>query len=118
MMKMQNKPILKILAISIVLLIFVSSAAPSIAVDDSTNNTSDRLDEMPFYKATTHVQHPHQLDHEIHIGYQPSTHQIAAMLAAEKGWWEADLNKFGIEKVTMKEFPHLLPQCTKAWMQR
>lgn len=40
----------------------------------------------------------------INIGYQPSTHQIAAMLADEKGWWEEDLAKFGIEKVVMKEF--------------
>ncbi len=40
----------------------------------------------------------------IRIGYQPSTHQIAAMLASEKGWWEEDLAQFGIEKVTMKEF--------------
>ena len=40
----------------------------------------------------------------IRIGYQPSTHQIAAMLASEKGWWEEDLAKFGIEKVEMKEF--------------
>jgi hypothetical protein len=45
---MQNKPIWKILAILIALLTFVSYAALSIAVDDSTNNTSDRLDELPF----------------------------------------------------------------------
>ena len=38
------------------------------------------------------------------IGYQPSTHQIAAMLAAEKGWWEEDLSKFGIEKVELHKF--------------
>jgi NitT/TauT family transport system substrate-binding protein len=112
MMKMQNKPIWKILAILIALLTFVSSAALSIAVDDSTNNTSDRLDELPFYNAAIHVQHSQQSDHEIHIGYQPSTHQIAAILAAEKGWWEEDLNKFGIEKVTMKEFPSGSPEMT------
>ncbi|HUV79566.1 MAG TPA: ABC transporter substrate-binding protein [Candidatus Bathyarchaeia archaeon] len=46
----------------------------------------------------------------INIGYQPSTHQIAAMLASEKGWWEEDLAKFGIEKVVMKEFPSGPPE--------
>ena len=40
----------------------------------------------------------------INIGYQPSTHQIAAILASEKGWWEEGLAKFGIKKVIMKEF--------------
>ncbi len=44
------------------------------------------------------------------IGYQPSTHQIAAMLAYEKGWWQEDLAKFGIEKVEMKEFPSGPPE--------
>ncbi len=44
------------------------------------------------------------------IGYQPSTHQIAAMLAYDKGWWDADLAKFGIKKVDMKEFPSGPPE--------
>jgi len=46
----------------------------------------------------------------LNIGFQPSTHQIAAMLASEKGWWEEDLAQFGIEKVTMKEFPSGPPE--------
>jgi len=33
----------------------------------------------------------------LHIGYQPSNHQIAAMLASEKGWWEEDLAKFDLD---------------------
>lgn len=41
---------------------------------------------------------------ELRIGYQPSTHQIAEMTAMEKGWWEEDLKKFGIEKVTDWDF--------------
>ncbi len=41
----------------------------------------------------------------ITMGYQPINHHTAAMLAAEKGWWEEDLAKFGIEKIEMKEFP-------------
>jgi len=46
----------------------------------------------------------------LNIGYQPSTHQIAAMLADDKGWWEEDLAQFGIEKVIMKEFPSGPPE--------
>jgi NitT/TauT family transport system substrate-binding protein len=46
----------------------------------------------------------------INIGYQPSTHQIAAMIAYEKGWWEEDLSSFGVEEVVMKEFPSGPPE--------
>jgi len=48
----------------------------------------------------------------ITIGYQPSTHQIAAMIAADKGWWEADLSTFGIDTVDMKVFPSGPPEMT------
>ncbi len=41
----------------------------------------------------------------INIGYQPSTHQLAAMVADEKGWWQEDLREFGVEEIVMKEFP-------------
>jgi NitT/TauT family transport system substrate-binding protein len=47
---------------------------------------------------------------ELRIGYQPSTHQIAEMVAMEKGWWESDLKKYGIEKVTDYEFPSGPPE--------
>lgn len=40
----------------------------------------------------------------LRIGYQPSTHQIAEMVAAEKGWWKEDLKPFGIVTVEEKEF--------------
>jgi NitT/TauT family transport system substrate-binding protein len=46
----------------------------------------------------------------LRIGYQPSTHQIAEMTAMEKGWWEEGLAKFGVEKVTDKEFPSGPPE--------
>jgi hypothetical protein len=36
------------------------------------------------------------------IGYQPSTHHIAEMVAAEKGWWQRDLKPLGITEI--KEF--------------
>jgi NitT/TauT family transport system substrate-binding protein len=44
------------------------------------------------------------------IGYQPSTHQIAEMVAAEKGWWKEDLKPFGIEEVKEFEFPSGPPE--------
>jgi len=47
---------------------------------------------------------------ELRIGYQPSTHQIAEMIAMEKGWWQNDLKKYGIEKVTDYEFPSGPPE--------
>ncbi|MCC7571872.1 MAG: ABC transporter substrate-binding protein [Candidatus Methanofastidiosum sp.] len=47
---------------------------------------------------------------ELRIGYQPSTHQIAEMVAMEKGWWQNDLKKYGIEKVTDYEFPSGPPE--------
>ena len=40
----------------------------------------------------------------IHIGYQPSTHQIAEMVASEKGWWAEDLKPFGVTTVDEKVF--------------
>jgi len=49
---------------------------------------------------------------ELHIGYQPSTHQIAEMTAMDKGWWESDLKRFGIEEVTDFEFPSGPPEMT------
>jgi NitT/TauT family transport system substrate-binding protein len=49
---------------------------------------------------------------ELHIGYQPITHQIAEMTAMEKGWWKRDLERFGIEKVTDTEFPSGPPEMT------
>ncbi|MHC1585663.1 MAG: ABC transporter substrate-binding protein [Candidatus Syntropharchaeia archaeon] len=46
----------------------------------------------------------------ISIGYQPSTHQIAEMTAMEKGWWERDLARFGVTKITEHEFPSGPPE--------
>jgi NitT/TauT family transport system substrate-binding protein len=44
------------------------------------------------------------------IGYQPSTHQIAEMVAAEKGWWKEDLKPFGIVDIKEFEFPSGPPE--------
>ncbi len=46
----------------------------------------------------------------LRIGYQPSTHQIAHMVAMEKGWWEEDLAEFGITEVSDSEFPSGPPE--------
>lgn len=47
---------------------------------------------------------------ELNIGYQPSTHQIAYMTAAEKGWWKADLAPYGITKIKEYQFPTGAPE--------
>jgi len=41
---------------------------------------------------------------ELHIGYLPCMHQIAEMMAMEKGWWREELSAFGIENVTDTAF--------------
>ncbi len=46
----------------------------------------------------------------LRIGYQPSTHQIAEMVAMENGWWLEDLRPFGIEDVVDFEFPSGPPE--------
>jgi NitT/TauT family transport system substrate-binding protein len=66
------------------------------------------LSIMPL---STQVCEAKEITH-IRIGYQPSTHQIAHMTAMEKGWWEGDLKKFGIEEVTDSEFPSGPPEMT------
>ncbi len=48
----------------------------------------------------------------LRIGYQPSTHQVAEMVAMEEGWWLEDLAPFGIEKVEDFEFPSGPPEMT------
>lgn len=46
----------------------------------------------------------------LRIGYQPSTHQIAEMVASEKGWWAEDLLPFGITEIKEFEFPTGVPE--------
>ncbi|OPY50903.1 MAG: taurine transporter substrate binding subunit [Methanosaeta sp. PtaU1.Bin112] len=38
----------------------------------------------------------------LRIGYQPTTHHVAEMIAQVKGWWQRDLSAFGITEI--KEF--------------
>ncbi|RLG14946.1 MAG: sulfonate ABC transporter substrate-binding protein [Candidatus Nanohalarchaeota archaeon] len=44
------------------------------------------------------------------IGVQPSTHQVAEMIAMDKGWWKSDLSKYSIVKVEDKLFPSGPPE--------
>jgi NitT/TauT family transport system substrate-binding protein len=46
----------------------------------------------------------------LNIGYQPSTHQIAEMVAMEKGWWKDELKPFGITDVKEFQFPTGAPE--------
>ncbi len=49
-------------------------------------------------------------DGVLSIGYQPSTHQIAEMVAMEKGWWQDELKPFGITEVKEFQFPNGAPE--------
>ncbi|WOF15450.1 ABC transporter substrate-binding protein [Methanoplanus sp. FWC-SCC4] len=44
------------------------------------------------------------------FGYQPSTHQIAYMVASDKGMWKEDLAQFGITEITDHKFPTGAPE--------
>ena len=46
----------------------------------------------------------------LRIGYQPSTHQIAEMVATDLGWWKEDLEPFGIKEVREFGFPSGPPE--------
>jgi len=46
----------------------------------------------------------------LRIGYQPSTHQIAEMVATDLGWWKEDLEPFGITEVREFGFPSGPPE--------
>ena len=39
------------------------------------------------------------------IGYQPTTHHIAEMVAYEKGWWSKDLKPYGVKEIKEHAFP-------------
>jgi len=47
---------------------------------------------------------------ELRIGYQPSTHQMAAITALEKGWFKDDLAPLGVVNVSDKVFPSGPPE--------
>jgi len=45
---------------------------------------------------TGHKEEPSMV---LRIGYQPSTHHVAFLVAMEKGWWQERLKKFGVNEV-------------------
>jgi NitT/TauT family transport system substrate-binding protein len=47
---------------------------------------------------------------ELHIGYQPSTHQMAEITAQNKGWYAQDLAQYGVTNVTDTVFPTGTPE--------
>ncbi|MDO9549549.1 MAG: ABC transporter substrate-binding protein [Methanoregula sp.] len=47
---------------------------------------------------------------DLRIGYQPSTHQMAAITALEKGWFAEDLAPLGVVNVSDKVFPSGPPE--------
>ena len=65
--------------------------------------------EMKTDNASVQEKMPGKIS-TLHIGYQPSTHQIAEMVASEKGWWAEDLLPFGITEIKEYEFPTGVPE--------
>jgi NitT/TauT family transport system substrate-binding protein len=47
---------------------------------------------------------------ELRIAYQPSTHQMAAITALEKGWFKEDLKPLGVVNIYDKVFPSGPPE--------
>ncbi|MDW7730990.1 MAG: ABC transporter substrate-binding protein [Methanolobus sp.] len=47
---------------------------------------------------------------ELTFGYQPSTHQIAYLMAKDKGWWADNLSSSGVETIDDKVFPTGAPE--------
>jgi NitT/TauT family transport system substrate-binding protein len=46
----------------------------------------------------------------LRIGYQPSTHQMAEMVASDKGWWLEDLKPFGVKEIREYGYPSGPPE--------
>lgn len=77
----------------------ISSPEKKEAVSNDTQKENVSLQEKMPGKIST-----------LRIGYQPSTHQIAEMVASEKGWWAEDLLPFGITEIKEFEFPTGVPE--------
>ncbi len=75
-----------ILTLLLVASIFVSGCASNNKSNESGVNGTSTITELKF-------------------GYQPSTHQIAYMTAAAKGWWKEDLAPYGIKNIKENSFP-------------
>jgi NitT/TauT family transport system substrate-binding protein len=81
-----------IIALLLVASVFVSGCASN---NENKENISNNASGAQGASAVT----------ELKFGYQPSTHQIAYMTAAEKGWWKQDLAPYGILEIKENSFP-------------
>ena len=81
-----------ILALLLVASVFVSGCASN---NESKGNVSGN--ETPSINASG-AQGASAIT-ELSFGYQPSTHQIAYMTAAENGWWKRDLAPYGVQNI-------------------
>jgi len=80
---------------TIIMFVVLVFAAFSGCVDNTVPKTPEDQEN-----AMTHLS----------IGYQPSTHQVAEMVAMDKGWWKDDLALFGITEVSEHQFPSGPPE--------
>jgi NitT/TauT family transport system substrate-binding protein len=78
-----------ILALLLVASVFVSGCASNKENVSNKENISNNVSGVQGASAIT----------ELNFGYQPSTHQIAYMTAAEKGWWKDDLAPYGVKDI-------------------
>ncbi len=46
----------------------------------------------------------------LRLGYQPTTHHVAEMVAIEKGWWLENLKSLGVEEIKEFGFPAGAPE--------
>lgn len=46
----------------------------------------------------------------LRVGYQPTTHHVAEMVAAEKGWWLENLKLLGVKEIKEFGFPAGAPE--------
>ena len=77
--------------------IFIALLAAVVVATMGCISSPEKSDNATSEKATVNIT-------TLHIGYQPSTHQIAEMVASEKGWWAEDLKPFGVATVDEKVF--------------
>ena len=77
--------------------IFIALLAALVVATMGCISSPEGSDNATPEKATVNIT-------TLHIGYQPSTHQIAEMVASEKGWWAEDLKPFGVTTIDEKVF--------------
>jgi len=65
---------------------------------------------LVFSGCISSPENKHENITTLRIGYQPSTHQIAEMVATDLGWWREDLEPFGIKEVREFGFPSGPPE--------